>query len=240
MPITPKAISELLHVDQNSAEIYTQLLLYGELSSNKLQKLTEKQQSTVNTAVESLLQKGFIRTSTKKGEKCYKVILPSQMNERIYQQQAVLDNLRTFLLSNTEIHNKQNLFQYQGNKGLRRLHLEFIEETKKLNEPILAFESGLGSAESVVMEHYNTARLNEHLVTCIIAGEDAVEYKKKYHNCYTQFKLIPSLHIYTNIHIVGNLIMEFTLEPAQGSLRKDTAEANTWKSIHNQLWSRFK
>ena len=133
------------------------------------------------------------------------------------------------------------IVKYEGQEGIKQVYLEVLEEAIKTGEDILAFERNEGfDVEEEFVEKYVGSRVQNKVsaqVICPATKEDEA-YKKNHENKYTKIKLIKELDLDANINVVGDLVMTFSTNPEQGTLRRDRSEANTWKTLFRFLWDK--
>ena len=87
-------------------------------------------------------------------------------------------------------------------------------------------------------DNYIRKRINSKIKAYVITPDTPQdrEYKGNFEGNYTFIRLIHDFKIKANINIVGDLVMTFTIDPAQGTLRRNADEAQTLKVIFHKLW----
>lgn len=242
MSINFHEIAGLLHLRAVSADIYIELLTHGELSKEQLKKLSRKPLMEISKGIEELLERGFIiSVNNTSKKKVFQAMSVHQIEQHIEQEKQALQNLKKIVIPQIQQPQKLGIIKYEGLEGIRKVYLEVLEVAKNTGEDILAFESGV-DAESigpVFMENYIRKRIDHKIKAHVITPDMLKDkkYKKEYEGRYTHIKLLPDFHMKANINIVGDLVMSFTLDPPQGTLRRNPDEAQTLKAIFKKLWN---
>jgi predicted transcriptional regulator len=241
MKIQYQDIAELLGIDMQSAKIYLELLIHHDLKIDEIQKLTGVNKILIMRELRALIKCNLV-TEIKTGKKTvfYQGISLLQLEEKLERDKLVFQHLKKVIVPALQQTQKLGILKYEGIEGIRKVYLEILEEAKKTGEDILAIESGidvevLGDA---FVQNYINRRLSSKIKAYVITPNSSKdkEYKEDYDGTLTQIKLLPDFKIASNINIVGDLVMTFSIHPHQGTLRRDKAEADTFKSIFKKLW----
>ena len=244
MTINLQDISESLHIQPVSADIYIELLTHGELTLKMLKKMLVLTKKQINDGLEELLQKRYIlMVENAKKEKVYQALSMLQLEERIEREQETVKRLKKFIIPQIQPPEKLGILKYEGFEGIRRVYIEILEEAIKTHQTIYAIENKLSNSEigEIFLNNYFIKRIRNKVkayVICPYNLEDK-KYKEECEGEFTEVKLIKKLEVDANINIVGDLVMVFSPNPPQGTLRRNDAEAITWKSIFMKLWNKI-
>jgi hypothetical protein len=241
MSINLKEIRELLNLSEAGASVYVELLTHGEISLKQLNLFTNYSLDELKKGISELYEKHLIQNVTSsEGDELYHPLSTLQIEERLAMEKEALLNLKKFIIPQFEEPQKLGIVKYEGCEGIRQVYLEILEEAIKTGEDIYAFENKISDTAigEIFLENYIKKRLSSKVkafVICPNTTQDQI-YKENYSGKYTEVKLIKDFKLDANINIVGNLVMTFSINPHQGTLRRDLAEANTFKSIFKVLW----
>jgi hypothetical protein len=200
----------------------------------------EKQKEYLNETENFLMpifQKAFEKTKSKKNLK---------MMEQLLERLNFEFNIKKGRFMKAEEKEREmkseplGIVKYEGWEGIREVYEEVLAEAIRTGEDILAFESNkeFNLGEEFTEEYVKNRFKNKikAFVICPTAPEDH-KYKDNHENKFTKIKLIKDLKFDANVNIVGDLVMTFSPNPEQGTLRRDRSEANTWKSLFKFMWA---
>jgi|GEM_PF-2572745 len=241
MKIRYQDIAELLGISLSSAKIYLELLIHQNLTLDEIHKFTNIQKKSLQKELKDLIDHNFVRKlQTAKNQFVYEGISLIHLEEKLERDKIVFQHLKKIIIPAVQPAQKLGIIKYEGIEGIRKIYLEILEEAKKTGEDILAIESGidvevLGDA---FLHHYITQRVKKGIKAFVISPSSSSDkkYKEDYEGKLTAIKLLPDFKIHSNMNIVGDLVMTFSLSPDQGTLRRDKAEAETLKAIFKKLW----
>jgi sugar-specific transcriptional regulator TrmB len=241
-PLDLQKIGDGLDLEPIAADVYVSVLAHGELKKEELQLLLELSEHQVASSLEHLLARGFIRIVPGNGNDEYEAVPLSELPMPLQQRTSLLRELERFIPPTLQLSQKLGIVKYEGLPGIRKAYLEVLEEAKQTKEPILAFEKGTDAASlgAAFIDKYVQRRIGAGIEAYVLspaAAEDKA-YKEKYEGKLTHVKLLPAFDIKANINIVGDLVMSFDLDPAQGTLRRDHGEVATLKALFWELWKR--
>jgi hypothetical protein len=134
------------------------------------------------------------------------------------------------------------IIKYEGWEGVRKVYLEVLQEAIKTGEPILAFENIPDKEVSPIgkrfLENYLQKRFEHKIIAKVIAPNTAAsrEYAANEHP-FTEAKIVKNLLMKGTINIVGSLVMSYSTDPVQGTLRRDSIEAHDLKHLFQYLWN---
>lgn len=241
MKIKYQDIAELLGISEPGAKIYVELLTHYMLSIADIRNLVEMDSAKIKSELEKLINQNLVKKMKKsRGVAVYRGISLLQLEERLERDKIIFQNLKRIVLPVLDQPKKLGILKYEGIEGVRKVYLEILEEAKKNGEDILAIENGkdfevLGDA----FIHNYVAKRIESKVKAYIITPDSLEdkvFRESYDDNYTSIKLLHDFKIKANINIVNNLVMTFSLNPLQGTLRMDKDEAATLKEIFRKIW----
>lgn len=243
IPSICRRVGSFLGIRPRSADLYMAFLAHDTLSPTEVQQLFGLPEQEVKLHLQELVGKGLIQSIQENGSgSVYQAVSLVGMADRFTKNPALLTTLESFLPTTVRLAPQLGIVKYEGLDGIRRAYLEILEEAKKCGEPILAFEKGVDAQTLGIpfIDRYIRKRLQAKVEAYIISPSENAdkEYKQKYEGPLTHVKIVPSIDIHANINIVGDLVMSFDLDPAQGTLRKDRSEAQTFKAIFRELWTR--
>jgi hypothetical protein len=212
-------IAGILRVSPATASVYVELLTHGGLSRENLQRLTGMAAWEIDMALEELSR--FVRTD---GD-AYRV-----------REERKPPGICRIMRDCEPI----GIVQCEGWEGIRHVYREILEEAIKTGGSILALENNASNSEigDKFVRSYVRRRAKHGIdarVICPDTPEDR-KYRDRYEGEFTKIKLLPGLRVEANVNIVGNLVMAFSTNPLQGTLRRNRAEAETWKSVFEMLW----
>jgi predicted transcriptional regulator len=241
MKIRYQDIAELLGISELSAQIYVELMTHYLLSVAEIRKLTGLDPKKIKTELQHLIDRNLVKRMQKAhGVDVYKGISLLQMEEKLERDKIIFQNLKKIILPVLNQPQKLGILKYEGIEGVRKVYLEILEEARKNGEDILAIENGkdfevLGEA---FIHNYVQKRISSKVKAHIITPDSLEdrEFKDEYEGKYTSIKLLRDFRIKANINIVSNLVMTFSLNPLQGTLRMDRDEAFTLKEIFKKMW----
>lgn len=244
MSINVPEIAELLGLDLVSANIYIELLVHGRLSKTEVVSLISEKDEKVNAGIEMLIEKGFASIITNgENQEVLEVVRIRHLEEKLDRDKTILNNLKNFVVPQIRPPEKLSIMKYEGWQGLRRAYSELLEEAIRLETNIYAFEAndinneGLGET---FLKNYVESRISKKVhayVLCPRNAEDE-EYKEQFESEFTHIKLVDDFPLEAIVNVVGNLVMTFSNNPPQGTLRRSEAEANTWRAIFDFMWQR--
>ncbi len=241
MVIEVKEIAELLHIQDWSADVYVELLTHGELSEKNLLQFIARPEKEIDQAIDELLKKNLIRRGKNSDE--VEILYPVSALELDGEAQAdkeAIRHLQKFVIPQISLPKRLGIVKYEGWDGIRKVYLEILEEALSLKEDIYAFESNVSDQLLGIsfIKNYTQRRIDNKIKAYVIAPDKPEEraYKKEYQGKFTEVKLLKDINIDANINVVGNLVMTFSTDPPQGTLRRNIAEANTLRSIFEMLW----
>lgn len=235
-------IADALGLNHKAADIYVSILAHGELTRDELHLLLDIPVSEIVISLTQLLAKGLICQTPEGGEDAFRSEDLANLPVHLRQKLPLMQELETFLPPTLRLARKLGIVKYEGLTGVRKVYLEVLEEAKKCGEPILAFERGLDAASlgTTFIRKYIQRRIDAGIQAYVLSpatSEDRA-YQEQFEGKLTHVKLLPEFDIRANINVVGDLVMSFDLEPAQGTLRRDNAEAQTMKCLFRELWKR--
>ena len=244
MSINLKEIRELLYLHPNSADIYVELLTQGELTGTQIKDILNKSEIAVNDGLIELKEKGLIMevTDTERNT-VYQTASLMQLEEMVEREREIINHLKKFVLPQVQEPHKLGIIKYEGIEGIRKAYLEILEEGIKTNNDIYAFEHNIANSDigATFFENYVQQRIEHQIQAYVICppNTEDLNYQKKWEGEFTNVRLIEDFQPDANINIVGDLVMSFSLIPAQGTLRRNRAEANTWRSVFKTLWEKI-
>ncbi len=240
-PIDLDEINRLLYLEKNSGEIYLEVLIHGTLSAHEISGILGLPLNEIDRGIKELLEKGLIfSTMDSHGKSLFRALSLPQLEERFERKVEVFQKLKKFVQPSSIDYGRMGLLIYEGVDGIRKVYLEVLEEAIKTGSTIYAIENNLDNPEigDQFFEKYIERRLRNKVeanVLCPNRPED-VAYQKSVDGTYTKVKLLEDFPIMANVNIVGDLVMTFTTNPAQGTLHRDRGKAETWKAVFKKLW----
>ncbi len=235
-----KEISSLLKVDPISTDIYITLITHGDLNKKELAELLEHSTSEITTGLTTLLDQELIWEGTEQNTKLYSALSIAQLEEKLNHKRNTLKILKSFVIPKIQPENKLGVMKFEGWEGIRQAYIEVLAEAKKTKESILAIETNESNADigEEFIENYISKRIKSKIDAKVIcpASDDDRNYQNDHQGKYTQIRLHKDLNIEANINITGNLVMTFTINPPEGTLRRSSAEAKTIKSMFDVIW----
>ncbi len=137
-----------------------------------------------------------------------------------------------------------SILKYEGWEGVRQVYMEVLEEAIKKGEPILAFEDNEEHDlfRKEFFDNYIQKRFASKVKAYVLGPNNASNrrYKKRAEGEFTEVTLLDNFNVETNINIVGDLLMTFSLNPIQGTIRRNYKEAKTFKTIFWKMWNMMK
>lgn len=241
MKIQYQDIAELLGISLQSAKVYLDLLIHHELSLADLQKLTGLNKTLVLREVRRLIKANLVNElKVGKNRNIYQGVSFLQLEEKLERDKLILQNLKKVIVPALQQSQRLGIMKYEGIEGIRKVYLEILEEAQRTGEDILAIESGIDIEVlgNTFIANYIKRRLSYNVKALIITPNTATDrqFLEDNESRLTAIKLLPNFKIDSNINVVGDLVMTFSLNPLQGTLRRDKAEARTYKAIFNKLW----
>ncbi|MDP2691158.1 MAG: helix-turn-helix domain-containing protein [bacterium] len=233
-------LGQTLGIQSASADLYVELLVHGELTHKKLQELMDKPQDTIQMGIDELLEKGLIFSfEGTTGEEIFHALSVLQLEERLEREKKSITALKK-LIPQFQQQEKLGIMKYEGWEGIRRVYMEILDEAIRTGQPIYALENKLSSSEigEIFLNNYVEKRKMNKVKAFVICpfNEEDKEYKEKNQGEFTEVKLIKDFNVDANINIVGDLVMAFSVSPQQGTLRRNKAEANTWRTLFEFIW----
>lgn len=241
MKIKYSDIAELLNISETGAKIYVELMTHYMLTVADIRKLTGLTPVKIRAELKKLMATHLVKKMQQsRGVEVFRGITLLQLEEKLERDKAVFQNLKKVILPVLSQPQKLGILKYEGIEGVRKVYLEILEEAIKKGEDILAFESGndfevLGEA---FIHNYVQKRISSKIKAYIItpATLEDKSFKEDYEGKYTFIKMLPDFKIKANINLVSNMVMTFSLNPLQGTLRMDKDEAATLKQIFWKMW----
>ena len=238
--LTPQEISSLLHVGINAANIYMLLTTNGALPIKAICELLEISNDEVNKSILELEFHNLVFETIIDDKAIYEAASIMQLEDKISRDQETINNLRGSIIPSIQSKEKINLVRYEGFEGIRKVYIEILEEAIRTKEPILAFEnneinSKIGTA---FFDNYIKKRTQNKVQALVICpkGEADKAYQENFESEFTKIKLIEDFPIGSNVNITGKLVMTFSTNPSQGTLRSNQQEAKTLKAVFHKLW----
>lgn len=243
MSINIQEIADLLNISPLSADIYLELSTHGEMSDKQLKAILRVKKSDLQIAIEQLKKAGLIYpVNDPEGKAVYQTSSLLQLEERLERDKSTIQALKKIILPKIkEPTEKLGIIKYDGYEGIRKVYLEVLEEAIKTGEDIYAFESFSEKSDigSLFLDNYSVRRIENKVRAYVISptSKSDIKYRQKYEGNFTHVKLIKDFDLEANVNIVGSFVMTFSINPPQGTLRRNRAEANTWRSIFKKLWN---
>lgn len=241
MAISLKEISDLLHISEKSANVYLELLTHAELTEKQIADFSNLHIESVRMGLQELVEKELvIEVENFEKEIVFQASSVMQLEEKVERETEIVQNLKKFIAPVFQKPKTLEIMKYEGWEGIRKVYLEVLEEAIATNEDIYAFESNLYNSNigDVFLEKYTERRVKHKVRAKVICPyQDAdIKYKEESNEKYTSVKLIKDFKIDANINVVGDLVMAFSTDDPRGTLRRNTAEANTWRGIFRKIW----
>lgn len=241
MKIKYQDIAELLGITESGAKIYVELMTHYMLTIADIRNLTGLDTRRIGVELKKLVDGNLVKKMQKsRGVPVFRGLTILQLEEKLERDKTVFQNLKKIILPVLSQPQKLGILKYEGVEGVRKVYLEILEAAIKNNDDILAFESGkdfevLGEA---FIHNYVQKRISSKVKAYIITPDSLADkvFKEEYEGKYTFVKFIPDFKIKANINLVSNLVMTFSLNPLQGTLRMDKDEAASLKEIFWKMW----
>jgi len=230
-----------LHISNLSTSIYIQLSSHGEMSQKELASLFQKKTSSLNKSLSELKRRGFVMSFENSEKKeLFKACSIMQIQEQADRYQSAVESLGEVVMK-VQGDEELGIVKYEGWEGIRKVYLEVLEKAIDTKNAILALESGVDAEYlgKIFLSNYIKKRVESKVHAYVITPNTKKDkqYKEEYEGEYTSIKLIPDFKMLANINIVGDLVMSFSLNPPQGTLRRDKSEAETLKAMFNKIWN---
>lgn len=244
MPFNTNEISELLNIGATATDIYIELLTHGELTADQLDMFMQYTPKEIEPGLEELLERGLVyQVSSASGDAVYQALSILQLEEKMDRERAILGSLKKIILPRLQQPEKLGVIKYEGWEGIRKVYMEILEEAIKTGENIIALESNVDKSDigKDFLERYINKRITNKVKAFVISPQNETDmiYQKEYQGKYTEVKLLRNFNIDANINIVGNLVMTFSIDNPRGTLRRNLAEANTWRSVFWEIWNNY-
>ncbi len=241
MPINTNEISELLSISPGATDVYIELLTHGELSAKQLDMFMQYTPKEIKPAIKELKEKGLItKINSIDDTEIYHALSLLQLEEKMERERTVLSSLKKIILPRLQNPEKLGIVKYEGWEGIRRVYVEILEEAINTGENIIAFESNVDKSDigELFLKNYIDKRIKSKVKAFVISPltEMDKKYKDRYQGEYTEAKLLSDFPIDASINVVGNLVMTFSVDNPRGTLRRNLAEANTWRAIFWEIW----
>lgn len=233
-------LAKLLHLKMLPTEVYISLLIHGELTRDQLKTLMDKKDDEIQESIDRLLERNMILRVGNSEEEMYEVTSFDLLEEEVEKQREALADLKKFVIYQSLRPEKLGVLTFEGLEGIRNVYLEVLEEALKTKQNIYAIENNRANVRigNQFFDEYIQRRTEKGIKAYILSPytiEDK-EYQNRFQSSFTKIKLLKNFPINANINIVGNLVMSFSLNPPQGALRRNKAEAQTWKEVFQKLW----
>ena len=151
----------------------------------------------------------------------------------------IMQQMKRVVFPEIQPQERLGIIKYDGWEGIRRIYLEVLEEAIQTKSDIYALENNIPNSEigELFIEEYVNKRIENNVIAHVICPQRAEDkdYKSEYQSEHTKIKLIENLPIDANINVVGDLVMSFSTKPLHGTLRRNKAEANTWRIVLQKL-----
>ncbi len=219
-------------------DVLTELLMHGSLTASQISLFTGKDESKVQKSILSLLKAGFLLENGNGDDAIWEAKTLSEIEQKDLLNPKQVRYLRSVVMLD-EVENLR-IMKYTGLKGIRKVYLEVLNEAITNGDTIYAFESNRKKSDldATFLDKYAKKRIRNKVRASVIApkNESDTQYKREYEGKYTEVKLVDDLSLDVNVNIVGDLVMTFSLNPPEGTLRRSKAEADTWRSIFMTIW----
>lgn len=235
MAIHLKEISEMFGFDEMTANVYVELLSLRQLSKAEMKLFLDIDNEELDRSLTTLENHNLISF-----DETQAIFAPLPLDTYGSEDSETVENIKRVMF---QIKDSEDIgiVKYEGWDGIRKVYLEVLEEAIRTGEDIYAFEHNLNNAiiGDGFTESYIRRRVENNvraLVICPINEEDK-QYKDCYQSECTTVKLVDSFELDANINVVGDLVMSFCSDPAEGTLRRNRAEATTLKAIFKKIWN---
>lgn len=234
----------MLDICEDCADITLEVIVHGELSMDYLESSLDLGQKDFESAVEELMDKNLVISfENDHGETMYKVAHLLDIKKKVLEEPKKYSLLKEVIFPELMPNGKISLLKYEGWEGIRQVYLEVLSEAVQSGEEILAFEEILDKQKSGIgeefLENYLRRRLENKVLARVITTdtENAREYAVKRDKRYTQVQIAADLKLNGTINIVGDLVMSYSMDPLQGTLLRDHAQAENLKNIFELVWN---
>jgi len=221
-------------------KVYISLLKLGESKAGRIIESTNLQSSTIHHILNSLTEKGIVRSIFKSKVKLYSASNPESILENFKEREnkfkEIIPELKSIQMKYEESLNAE---VYRGTKGVKTLLNELIQDSKPGDEfYFFAADISIQSEEIIeFFKDYDIKRVSKKLVIKGIAHKNMKkEYKKKRHHKmkYTNSP-IPS-----NIGICNNkMILIYWGEEPSGVLITSKQIVDSQINFFNALWNKL-
>lgn len=126
-----------------------------------------------------------------------------------------------------------HILKFNRIDGIQNAYEEVLAKAIDTGEEILAYESSTDAkviGNNFFYSHIKR-RVKHKVVAKVICPDSSHDrkYKAENHGKYTKIKLDSDLSLKTNINIVGDMVLTFTVDPPEGTLRIHDNDAKTQK-----------
>jgi len=134
-----------------------------------------------------------------------------------------------------------SVFKYNDWKGIEMVYLEILEEAIKTGDDILAIEKNeeLDVIRKCFFEGYIRKRIKNKIKACVINPDTPSDrdYKKMAGGAFTKIMTLGNFDFEDNIIVTGDVVITFSVNPTQGTIRRNRKEANTFKALFWRVWN---
>lgn len=227
-------------LNKNETKVYLDLIRNNNSSALEISRRTKIHRSNTYDALNSLIEKGFVKETIEEKKKIFHSINPKQIRNYILQKKQEADLIIPHLIEFSEGNNKKESVSItKGVFALRNAILSLLE----LNQPINVYGIPKGSGDILgngFLEDFHKKRINKKILMRHIYNAEASERIKKLNKMkYTEARHLArkyDTHVSTNICGDAVLIIIFT-NPLSIIEIKSKEIADTYNKYFELLWT---
>lgn len=231
-------IANKLNLSKGAVEILIELIVHNKIAEIYLGNFVEQSQDELKKNLHLLLKENYIVQIDESGINEYS--LSNSWKEQLKGKSEVEKYFGKIVGTHLWDENRMGIMRFEGWEGIRKAYVETLEEALEKKTDIYAFESNRENSEigDEFVQSYVTKRYHNKVHAYVICGNEPEDilYKENFEGPYTHIQLLNNLDLGTNINVVGDLVLSFSLKDQRGVLKRDPEEAKTWLSLFKVLW----
>ena len=210
----------------------------------KIQDLCGESEKRIQQGIEELKRKDLLIFKTdSQGHETFQAPPVFELEQKFHEPKGIFSDFKKIIEPRLHSSGELGITKYNGWEGIRYAYEEILKEAIKTQNSFFSYETNIVNqmlGEKFVkkfIEKRKKARIKAFVI-CPFSKED-VKYREEYCDKYTKIRLVKGINFPANINIVGHKVLTFSINPPQGTIRNDIAEADTQRSIFWDYWRRL-
>jgi sugar-specific transcriptional regulator TrmB len=225
---------------EGEIKVYLALLEIGETNAGPIKNKTKLQNSVIHLCLNNLIQKGLINYVEKGRRKFYTATNPKHLIAFIDEKKRRLKAILPSLLAKQKEDSKYSVHIYEGEKGLKSIHEDILNELNKNEEfYVLGAPKEAHDKFEPYFLDFHKRRIKKGIKLQIIYKKEAIDYgKKRKEMQFTKVRyLLDELSSPMWITVYNDKIILFTVgEVLLGIVIENSTISKNFKEYFYLIW----